>query len=99
MEDPLPSFTKKGKDMFYENYQDRLNYFKLNSTQRRVERYRLIYKWKSLNWLAPSLGMTWNMNLNNRNGKICTCLELSPLHEPENQPTKSYENVPKGACY
>ena len=42
------------------NYWDRLEFLKLNSIERRMERFRIIYTWKSINGLVPSLGfITW----------------------------------------
>ena len=38
------------------NYWDRLIYLKLNSIERRMERFRIIYTWKSIQGLVPSLG-------------------------------------------
>ena len=92
MEDPL---------MYYESYWDRLNFFELNSTQRRVERYRLIYTWKSLNGLAPSLGMTWNMNSSNRNGKTLNISNMksdTQAHKTLRMNTIQHEGVKLMNC-
>ena len=59
LESPLREYTRRGKGLQEVNYWDRLKIFKLSSAQRRVERYRLIYTWKSLNGLASSLGINW----------------------------------------
>ena len=60
MEGPLRAFTRRGIDMKTKNYWDRLKAFKLYSIQRRNERYKVLYIWKSLNGLVPSLGLSWN---------------------------------------
>ena len=53
------------------NYWERLEAFNLSSIQRRVERYRILYTWKSLNGLAPSLGLKWNSRVaTGRNGRV-----------------------------
>ena len=53
------------------NYWERLKAFNLSSIQRRVERYRIIYSWKSLNGLVPSLGLKWNnREVCGRNGRV-----------------------------
>ena len=53
------------------NYWERLKAFSLSSVQRRIERYWIIYSWKSLNGLAPSLGLRWNnRGGNGRNGRV-----------------------------
>ena len=41
------------------NYWQRLNHFKIYSAERRIERYRVTYIWKSLNGFVPSLGLSW----------------------------------------
>ena len=67
-ESPLRSFTKKAWGLSNLNYWERLARFKVNSFQRRMERYKVTYIWKSLNGLVPSLGCEWSDgNLRNRN--------------------------------
>ena len=58
----LRAYTKKAKGMYNLNYWERLKNFKLLSNQRRSERYKIIYIWKSLNGMVPSLGLKWNFN-------------------------------------
>ena len=70
MEETLRAFTKKAKGLFDKDYWTRLSIFKLNSIQRRVDRYRIIYAWKSLNGYCPNIGIKWNENITGRNGKI-----------------------------
>ena len=70
MEGTLRTFTKKAKGLFDKDYWTRLSIFKLNSIQRRVDRYRIIYTWKSLNGYCPNIGIKWNENTSGRNGKI-----------------------------
>ena len=62
MEGPLCAFTRRGYDMYDKSYWDRLKIFKLYSIQRRNDRYKVLYTWKSLNGLVPSLGLCWNPN-------------------------------------
>ena len=64
MESPLRAFTRKGNHMSNLNYWERLKSFKLYSQKRRNERYKVIYIWKSLNGLVPSLGLSLNENEN-----------------------------------
>ena len=44
-------------------YWKRLHEFKLLSNERRMERYKIIYVWKSLNGHVPSIGLEWNLYL------------------------------------
>ena len=62
MEGLLRAFTKKATDLYDCNYWQRLKLFKLYSNQRRNEHYKILYIWKSLHNLIPSLGLTWNTN-------------------------------------
>ena len=41
------------------SYWDRLKKFRLFSAERRMERYKVTYIWKSLHGLVPSLGLEW----------------------------------------
>ena len=49
------NFTKKIEGMDGMNYWERLHALKLNSLERRRERYMIIYTWKILNDLAPNI--------------------------------------------
>ena len=44
------------------NYWERLRAAKMMSIQRRLERYIILYTWKSLEGLVPDLAMNWNVN-------------------------------------
>ena len=62
MESTLRALTRKGSNMSNKNYWERLKSFKLYSQQRRNERYKIIYIWKLLNDLVPSLGLSLSEN-------------------------------------
>ena len=55
---PLRAFTKRVKGLYNIPYWDRLKALKLSSTERRVERYRIIYTWKILQGLVPNCGIS-----------------------------------------
>ena len=57
IEDIQRSFTKKIPEIHHLNYWERLNHLKMNSQQRRAERYRIIYTWKVLEGLVPNCGI------------------------------------------
>ena len=61
------------------NYWQRLRVFRLFSNERRMERYKCIYVWKSLNSVVPSLGLKWNSSVS-RNG---SCLMYPKVIGPE----------------
>ena len=55
---PLRQFTRRFKGFSDLNYWQRLAASKLQSRERRTERYRIIYVWKSLFGNVPSLGLS-----------------------------------------
>ena len=57
LEKPLRAFTRKALGLSNQNYWESLQSFKMYSNQRRNERYKVIYIWKSLQGLVPSLGL------------------------------------------
>ena len=54
-EEPLRQFSRRIKGLENQNYWQRLNRLRLLSSERRNERYRLFYVWKSMAGLVPSL--------------------------------------------
>ena len=57
LEKPLRAFTRKAVGLYNQNYWERLESFRLYSNQRRNERYKIIYIWKSMHGLVPTLGL------------------------------------------
>ena len=82
MEGPLRAYTRPGKNMVGKNYWERLKIFKLFSIQRRNERYKILYIWKSLNGLVPSLGLQWNNNSSPRYGPKLIVDKILGQNEP-----------------
>ena len=58
-EKPLKYFTMLASDEKDLHYWDRLQLFRLLSNQRRMERYKILYIWKSIHGYVPSLGLNW----------------------------------------
>ena len=54
------------------NYWERLQHLRMNSEQRRMERYRKIYCWKILEGLAPNCGLYSTNSLSDRAGRKCS---------------------------
>ena len=57
IENLLKNFTKKIPELKELNYWERLGKLKMNSQQRRFERYRIMYVWKVLEGLVPNPGI------------------------------------------
>ena len=71
------AYTKKIPQIANLNYWERLKYLKINSQQRRLERYRIIYVWKILQGLAPNCGIKWDEN--NKRGRMCQLPKMSKV--------------------
>ena len=68
-EQVLRSFTRRIKGYQNMEYWDRLKALKIFSTQRRMERYRIIYVWKVIRGIVPDYGIKTNEN-NARLGRM-----------------------------
>jgi hypothetical protein len=63
-------YTKKIPQARELNYWERLKVLKMNSQQRRFERYRILYIWKVLEGLAPNCGIEESNS--DRAGRQCS---------------------------
>ena len=54
---PLRAYSKRVKGLYNVPYWERLKRLNLSSTERRAERYRIIYTWKVLQGLVPNCGI------------------------------------------
>ena len=57
------------------NYWERLRKLKMNSDQRRLERYQVLYIWKIMEELTPNCGVSWSQTTD-RTGRMC---KIPPL--------------------
>ena len=64
------TYTKKIPQVRDINYWERLKVLKINSQQRRFERYRILYTWKILEGLAPNCGVVESTT--DRAGRQCS---------------------------
>ena len=60
--------TRKMKGMRQYNYWERLQVMKMISTERRTERYKIIYMWKVINGKVPDLGFSFQSLEESRSG-------------------------------
>ena len=58
IEGPLRAFTRRMKGCNELNYWQRLKYTGMNSCERRIERFKILYMWKVIQGYVPSLGFT-----------------------------------------
>ena len=73
IEDTLRNYTKKIPAVKDQTYWERLRILRMNSEQRRIERYKILYTWKVLHGLVPDSGMEW-LPTNENRGRMCKVL-------------------------
>ena len=52
------TYSKRIPEIHNETYWKRLSLLKMNSQQRRMERYRILYTWKAIENVVPYCGIT-----------------------------------------
>ena len=57
---PIENLYKKVSGLWQKSYHERLGDMKLTSVECRVERYMILFIWKSVNGFVPSLGLSWS---------------------------------------
>ena len=62
LEQILKSYSKGILGLESNNYWDRLQILKVNSIQRRMESYRMLYIWKVITGKVPNFGLSWDSN-------------------------------------
>ena len=75
----IETFTKRIPQVKEENYWMRLCSLKMNSQQRRLERYRIIYTWKALEGIVPECGVKEKNQSESRTGRTCMIPKISNL--------------------
>ena len=73
----LKDYTGRIPEVKHLNYWERLQYMKMNSLQRRFERYKIIYIWKILEGLVPEANVTLAPE-DERKGRLCIIPTLKP---------------------
>ena len=84
------NFLRKCEGLESSDYWIRLKRLNLQSIQRQLERFTIIYIWKSLEGFAPSLGMQWNSN-SHRESILC----VPPLSKAHNH----IKGIREGSIY
>ena len=70
VEKVLRDFTRRIPELRGLNYHERLGRLQMNSQQRRLERYQMLYSWKVLEGLVPNPGVSWSAP-DTRRGRVC----------------------------
>ena len=74
-EAPLRAFTKRVAGLRDLHYWERLALTGLSSTERRADRYRVLYAWKVIAGLVPNCGLGWTVS--ERRGLLLTVSPIS----------------------
>ena len=74
----LKDFTSKIPELKELSYWERLAKIKLNSEQRRIERYQIIYVWKTLEKIVPDTNIKVSNDESSRVGRMCKGPALKP---------------------
>ena len=75
VEKVLRDFSRRVPGIRQLNYWERLKSMSMNSEQRRLERYKLIYIWKIMQGSVPNCGLSWT-KIEERRGRICDVPKL-----------------------
>ena len=78
LEKLLKDYTSKIPEVSDETYWERLKKLKMNSQQRRIERYKIIYVWKTLEKMVPNTNVHLASDENDRVGRKCKIPTLKP---------------------
>ena len=70
VEGVLRNYTRKVPATSGMNYWERLKFLRMNSEQRRIERYRMLYVWKIFKGLVPNPGIE-TLTFNENRGRMC----------------------------
>ena len=71
LEKLFKDYTARIPEVSAMNYWERLKHLKMNSQQRRIERYKIIYVWKVLEKMVPDANLTVANTESDRVGKKC----------------------------
>ena len=87
IENVLRNYTSRIPRLKSLNYWERLKTLRMNSMQRRLDRYKIIYTWKILEDLVPNCGV--EVNENERKDRICKV----PRHKSKVQSIKTIREI------
>ena len=80
-EGPLRTFSRKVRGLESKNYWQRLKSLGLQSTQRRNERYKILYTWKSLKGIVPDFGLVPTLSMGRNGGLRCKIPDVTGTKE------------------
>ena len=90
IEKVLRDFSKRVPGLRDLGYWERLKTMGMNSEQRRLERYKIIYVWKAMEGLVPNCGLKWT-NIEERRGRVCEVPKLKGSKEVQKCRKQSFQ--------
>ena len=86
----LRDYSKRVPGLRDLGYWERLKTMGMNSEQRRLERYKMIYVWKAMEGLVPNCGLKWT-NIEERRGRVCEVPKLKGSKEVQKCRKQSFQ--------
>ena len=86
----LRDFTRRIPELRGLNYWQRLEKLAMNSEQRRLERYQIIYVWKIIHGLVPNCGIEWT-GCEERRGRLCQIRKFKGKSSVQNLRRQSFQ--------
>ena len=86
----LRDFSRRIPELKGMNYWQRLERLAMNSEQRRLERYQIIYVWKVIHGVVPNCGITWTER-EERRGRLCEVRKLKGKSSVQNLRRQSFQ--------
>ena len=90
IEKVLRDFSKRVPGIRGLSYWERLKEMGMNSEQRRLDRYKIIYIWKIMQGLVPNCGLRWTTE-EQRRGRICEVPKLKGSTEIQKLRKQSFQ--------
>ena len=90
VEKVLRDFSRRIPELKGMNYWQRLERLAMNSEQRRLERYQMIYVWKIIHGVAPNCGISWT-ECEERRGRLCEVRKVKGKSFVQNLRRQSFQ--------
>ena len=90
VEKVLRDFSRRIPELKGMNYWQRLERLAMNSEQRRLERYQMIYVWIVIHGVAPNCGIIWS-ECEERRGRLCEVRKVKGKSVVQNLRRQSFQ--------
>ena len=97
LEKLLKDYLAKVPELNEMQYWQKLTTIRMNSQQRQLERYRIIYVWKTLEGMASDSGIEKSSEIIDRLGRKCKISSLKPKERMKREFSSSSSKIVQ--CY